>query len=756
MNIHRRWHGAPSSDGAAGAAVRVCVLLSVCALSIAVLHASSPRFFQAATQADFLEGDLENLSIDSRGQLQLGPATSLVYETASPFLWTILPGDDGTVFLGTGNEGRVFRVDAQGRGSAFFDAGELEIHALAAAPNGGLYVAASPDGKIYRVERNGSSTTFFDPEDKYIWALATDSKGNVYAGTGEKGIVYKISPDGKGVPFYTTKATHATALAVDKSGNLLVGTESPGKLFRVDAEGRGFLLLDTSFDEIHALRFDDKGVLYVAAMNGRPGSGAAPAATTTDAATGRGAEPARAGVPTVTVEVSSAMIADTSSSGGTTQEDRRSVKGAIFRVAPDGLWDQIWESRDDIPYDVVLDREGRLVVGTGSKGKIYRLEGDPLKPTLIARASAQQVTALHRDQRGAIYYATANPGKLLRLSSDLAPEGTYISEVQDAKMIATWGALTWRGSTNGGRLEISTRSGNSATPDEAWSPWSTPISASGAAVTSPKARYLQWRVTLAGRGQSPVLTSINAAYLQRNVRPQVRSITVHPPGIVFQKPFPSGDPDLAGFDNQSTPDRKLASEASAQSSGSPSLGRRSYEKGLETLVWRADDENGDDLIYDIEYRREGETTWKPLARAITDTIFVWNTTTVPNGTYVVRVRASDSPSNGSDTALVGELDSVAFDIDNTPPVFSAPQIRTDGGRTIVSFGITDDHSPIQRVESSADGREWTAVFPRDGIADSQSEQYEVVLEGAIGPRGLSLRATDALNNVATTQVGGAR
>src|SRR5207245_4812798 len=106
-----------------------------------------------------------------------------------------------------------------------------------------------------------------------------DGKGNVYAGTGDKGLVYKISPDGKGAVFYKTKATHATALAFDKSGNLLVGTESPGKVLRIDPEGKAFVLLDSAFQEIRALRFDDKGVLYVAALSGRPSSGAAPTPT---------------------------------------------------------------------------------------------------------------------------------------------------------------------------------------------------------------------------------------------------------------------------------------------------------------------------------------------------------------------------------------------------------------------------------------------------------------------------------------------
>ena len=200
--------------------------------------ASSPKFFQAATQADFLKGDVENLSIDSRGQLVLGPATELVYETPSPFLWTVVPGADGSLFVGTGNDGRVFRVDRRATGTSFFDAAELEVHALAPAPTAACTSARSPDGKIYKVDRNGTPTTFFDPEEKYIWALATDADGQSTRHRRE-GRRLQDRADGKGAPFYQTKATHATALAFDRAGNLLVGTESPGACFASTPRARG-------------------------------------------------------------------------------------------------------------------------------------------------------------------------------------------------------------------------------------------------------------------------------------------------------------------------------------------------------------------------------------------------------------------------------------------------------------------------------------------------------------------------------------
>ena len=719
------------------------------------LLASSPKFFQAATQTDFLKGDVDNLSVDSHGQLTLGPATELVYETSAPFLWSMVSEPDGTLFIGTGNEGKVFRVDPQGKGSLFFDSTELEAHALAPAPNGGLYVGTSPDGRIYKVDRNGKATTFFSPDEKYIWALAVDTMGNVFAGTGEKGVIFKIAPDGKGTVFYKTNATHATALAFDRGGNLLVGTGSPGKVLRLDPQGKAFVLLDSPFQEIHALRFDDKGTLYAAAISGRSGSGGS--AVTTQITDQPGADTSRAPVPSVSAEITSMAIVEVggaSGSTGTPREDRRLPKGAVYRVSSDGVWDQLWESREDAPYDISFDQNGALIVGTGSKGKLYRLEGDPLRPTLLARASAQQVTAFYRDVRGRLYYATANPGKLFRLSSGRAARGTYESETRDAQMVAGWGALSWHGTATGGStIELFTRAGNTETPDDTWSSWSAAYTnAEASPITSPKARYLQWRAVLTGKGDGPVLTSVTAAYLQRNLRPVVRSITVHPPGIVFQKPFSTGDPELAGFEDQSTPERKLAAAASQTPGASRGVGRRTYQKGLETLIWKADDENEDDLVYDVLYRLEGETTWKTLRKATPESILVWDTTTVPNGTYFVKIVASDTPSNPAGSALAGELDSSAFQIDNTPPVITVSSVRVDRGRTIVTFDVNDDHSPIQRVEFSQDGQRWRGVFPVDGIADSRGEHYALAIDGDLGERGVTLRASDSMNNVITLHV----
>lgn len=407
-----------------------------------------------------------------------------------------------------------------------------------------------------------------------------------------------------------------------------------------------------------------------------------------------------------------------------------------------------------MPYDLIVEPEGSLLVGTGTEGKIFRVTGDPARATLVASAAARQVTALLRQEAGRVVGGTSNPGKLFAISTSPGSKGTYDSDVRDAGTVASWGVIRWRATARPGQIEVFTRSGNTATPDETWSAWSKPYTnADGEQMTSPNSRYLQWRVVLTGApGQVPVLTSVTAAYLPRNLRPEVVSITVHPAGTVFQRPFSTGELEIAGYEDNTSDGRPAQGGQAAPpgvSAGAPPLGRRTYQKGLQTLVWKAEDENKDRLQFDVLYRSEGETAWKALKRGLWDPIYVWDTTTVPDGTYIVKVAASDAPSNSPGTALVGEMESVTFDIDNTPPrIDIQPGART-GVRTTIVFTVRDEQSPVQRVEYSLDASRWRMVYPRDGIPDSRREEFEITLDEAEAGRSIILRATDAMNNIAT-------
>src|SRR5688572_21043848 len=67
------------------------LLLPVLAiLGVASAYAALPTFWQVSTEAEFLSGKVENLSIDSYGRLTLGPTSTPIYESNAPFLWTVI------------------------------------------------------------------------------------------------------------------------------------------------------------------------------------------------------------------------------------------------------------------------------------------------------------------------------------------------------------------------------------------------------------------------------------------------------------------------------------------------------------------------------------------------------------------------------------------------------------------------------------------------------------------------------------------
>jgi hypothetical protein len=734
----------------------LCVAL-LCAIA-AALVAAAPTFWTVSSQADFLKGDVEDLSIDSDGRMFLGPSATVVAETSAPFLWSIVAGTDGTLFAGSGNEGKVLKVAKDGKITTFFDAAELEVHAIAAAPNGGIYAATSPDGKVYLVNADGTSRTFFDPEDKYIWALAVDKSGDLFAATGDKGAIYKITSAGHGTRFYKTNATNVVSLAFARDGSLVAGTESPGRVFRIDPSGKAFVLLDSPYREIHSVRLTDDGTIYATAVSAAGGGGEdrTPERPPTDTS--------RPPVASVSTEITAISVMEGPVTGGASAAPARSARrpgrGAIYRIRSDGLWDTLWETGEDAPYDLLVEPDGNLIVGTGTEGKLFRIAGNPARATLLTRAAARQVTALVRDSSGRVVGATSNPGKLFALSPSAARRGTYESDVRDAGTVAAWGTIRWRSSGRPNQVQVFTRSGNTATPDETWSAWSKAYTQSdGEQIASPNARYLQWRAVLtvdsSASAASPILTSVTAAYLPRNLRPEVNAITVHPPGTVFQRPFSTGEMEIAGFEDNTSDGRQPAQSspqaagAQPQTGSAPALGRRIYQKGLQTFVWKAEDQNDDRLQFDVSYRREGETSWKVLKRGMWDPIFVWDTTSVPDGTYLIKVSASDAPSNSPGSALVGELESVSFDVDNTAPKVEVQAPSRSGSRTTIAFVVRDEQSAVQRVEYSLDASRWRIVYPKDGIPDSRREEFEVTLDDTEAARNVIIRATDAMNNVAT-------
>lgn len=709
---------------------------------------AAPSFWVTATQAEFLKGRVEQVAVDAFGRATLGPSLSTLADPATAVVWSLATDANGSVYVGTGHDGRVFRLAADGTPTLFFDSTEPEVHAMTAAPGGGLFVATSPEGRVYRVSPTGEATTYFDPEERYIWALATDRTGRLYAATGDRGAVYRVTAAGQGEALFTPKAEHVTGLLLRADGTLLATTAAPGRLFSIGNDGRSFLMLDSGFTEVRHPVVDRAGQVFVAALNGTPGTAAPAAADPAPAVT------AAPPTPGVSVDVVSVTIAGASAASPamSAPSPTPSGAGAIFRVDPDGLWDRLWSSAEASPLMLAIDETRGLLVATSHEGQLLSIDRETAVATVLGQLpSAQGTAALVQPTR--VLVATANPGRVSALTAARALTGQVASKIYDAGDLATWGAISWRAVTPGGTtLSLRTRSGNTSAPDDTWSVWSAPYgSADGTAVSSPPARFLQWRADLTGTAAaSPTLTSVTVASRGRNQRPRVETITVHPPGVVFQKPYSTGETEIAGFPEEPH-ERRLAGPG-ATTGATPGVGKRVLQAGLQTFQWKADDPDGDVLHYDVWIRREGDTRWHAIGRDLSEALLVWDTTTVPGGRYVARVDARDTASHTADRALTGTLESTLVPVDHAAPSVRVVSAIRRGTAVVVTLDVMDADSVVAAVDLSIDGTRWRPVAAADTLFDTRTERVVIEVAEPGQAQQMMIRATDQVGNAAAFAV----
>jgi hypothetical protein len=730
---------------------RVPVALAVALLLALPLEAAPPQFWDIDEAAQFLEGDMQGLSVDMLGRVRLSAHTPVLHNPASPYVWTLARDAKGTIYAGTGNDGKVVKLVGD-KATDFFDAVELEVHAVVVGPDGKVYVGTSPDGVVYSVNAAGEAEEFFDPPDQYIWALAFDQQGRLLVATGGEGRIYRVSKDGKSSEtLLDGPESHITALAVD-GARIYAGSSPSGIIYRIDpAANKAFVLEDTLYREIKALAVAPDGAVYAAAVEGSDKEDTTPHPSTAPTPS---AAPVLTEVVTVTESFAGVVNASPTPAGGSrTVESPRTgqTKGALLKILPSGESDLLWSSTEEMPY-TLLRTDGGVLLGTGNKGKLYRI-GDDRTWTMLTALPVQQLTAIVPRGDGSFVIATSNPGTLYGLAGTPGDEGSFVSKVRDTETVSAWGRLQWHAETPAGStITLETRTGNTSSPDKTWSDWSKPYTrADGDAVTSERARFLQVRAVLHGKGAaSPVLDSIRAAYLQRNLRPQVTSVTVHPPGEVFQKPLSvTGETEILGLDPAPTPTADRGAATPTPMMAATAYSRKLYQKGLQTFSWKAEDPNGDTLTYDVDYRPVHDTRFRPLRQGLTDSVLAWDTSSVPNGRYVVRIVARDGAANPDSLALSGDKESTPFDVDNTPPVITA----TAAAKGLIHAVARDDSSIIRRVEYSLDGGRWQEVYPKDGIDDSIEETYEFTPRALTpGPHVVVIRATDLLGNAATARV----
>jgi Two component regulator propeller len=689
-----------------------------------LVEAAGPVFWTVASQADFLKGHASGVSIDATGRLIAAPAVTVVHDLGAPQAWSLARGDDGAWYAGTGGDGRVVR----GRGTTvttILDVEPSAIHAIAVS-GGRVYAASSPDGRVHVIEADGSSRVFFDPAEPYIWAMTADRQGRLWVATGHPATIHRVNPDGTSAVVYRPTARHVVSLAVDQSGRVFAGTDQPARLYRFDASDRPFVVLESGLTELRSIQPAPDGGLFVAAITA---SGEA------------GGESAVTGSVTITV---GGAVAGTSTTTGATPAPPSGRKSVVYHVDAAGVWDPLWETTDAI-YDLAVIDDRTVLAATGPDGRLYQLHLDGTV-LLLSTVDARQVTRLLRDGARTLM-VSANPGRVLALNTagTTSPTATYRSPVRDAKTLAQWGTIQWDGT---GSVTLQTRSGNTEEPDDSWSDWSPAYTtATGQPIQSPGARFLQWRAQFPAASNA-VLTSVTVAYLPRNTRPTVTEITVHPAGVVFQRPFSSDEGAIAGLDDAIAESRR---PPGGETPNPPSLGRRMFQRGLRTFQWKAEDADTDRLTYSLHHRREGDTTWHELKSSIADALFVWDTTAVADGRYFVRVSASDGLSNTPDRVLSGQRESAVVDVDNTAPV-----ITTTVTGLRVEIRVVDGHSGVQRVEYTLGGQAWQVLRPMDGLADSRDERFELTLPSADAAGRVVIRAVDVMQNVASVGLRGPR
>src|SRR2546428_11057270 len=254
------------------------------------LFAVTPLFWETRTYDDFRKGKLANVSLTSDDELILAPRFDVTFDTEQTLVWSIVADSKGNVYLGTGHDGKIFKVDPSGKGTLITDLPELDVLALAVDGKDVLYAGASPDGKVYKIE-NGTPREFFNPQTKYIWSLVFDKQGRLLVGTGDKGVIYRVTPDGKGVSFYDTDETHVVSMTVDRDGNIIAGGDPKGYVYRISPEGKGFVLYDSGMREIHSVAVGPNGTIYASVISGEPSQAPVPAPAPSSPDRPSGAQP---------------------------------------------------------------------------------------------------------------------------------------------------------------------------------------------------------------------------------------------------------------------------------------------------------------------------------------------------------------------------------------------------------------------------------------------------------------------------------
>lgn len=674
----------------------IAILSIIC---VGPASAVTTSIWEQHRQKDFEAGTSKDVSITSRGKVILASKVDNFFEeTEEIYIWCLAEDSKGNIYAGTGNQGKIYQITPDGQSSLFYDSPEVSILSLAVDANDTLYAGTAPDGLIYKISDKATPPkTILSAEDKYVWAMTFDDAGNLYAATGTDGKIYKITPDEEMSVLFDSEEGNIMCLLYHQNA-LYAGSEGKGIIYRITDDGATSVIRQTAEKEVHALVGDTQGNIYAAAITSAPPK--------------PGSRPS----------------SPPPSNGGSTEEK----KSHIYQIRPDGIVSKIWTSPEPLILSMVLDTDNQLLVGTGDKGKIYRVNANGDSASL-GKCDANQILAMHHAAEAKkLFLATGNSAKIFELKTEYITEGTLESKPRNTKGISRWGKLSWEAELpEGTSIVFATRSGNTEKSDSTWSDWSEELTTSeGSQITSPSAQYIQWRVTLttSDPAATPVLKKVSLASAQSNIEPRFTSIEVGK--------------------------GKGAKKGGGSSSSGDSKPQKSSETPSKqwTVQWKVTDANKDTLQFTIYYKGIDETNWKLLKKELNKSSYDWDTTPMPDGRYVIKVEATDKLSNPVGWAKSAEKISDPFDIDNTQPTVNNITATVNGNGTYkITCALEDSSSHLQKAVYKIDSDEhWKVIFPADGIFDSKRE--ELLLETETLPGGdhsITIQATDAAGNMAS-------
>jgi len=266
-------------------------------------------------------------------------------------------------------------------------------------------------------------------------------------------------------------------------------------------------------------------------------------------------------------------------------------------------------------------------------------------------------------------------------------------------------------------------------------------------VASPAGRYLQWRAVLADGG---VLANVGVNYLPVNAAPVLDDVVA-----VAGARWSGSGAQASGAQTvaiafappASTPAAAVDATASA-----PLIAAK--DRSAVTARWAAHDDNGDELLFAVYLRGDGESVWRLLKERLTDHAYSFEATQIPDGGYQVKVVATDAPSHTPGDALTAEKLSPRFEIDTTAPVVGKLVARATTANSkpalAVSFDAEDAASPLARAEYSLDAGPWQYIEPVGKLSDARRESYTFAVDlsdAKVGEHLLTVRVYDRHDNV---------